>query len=109
MKKDKTSVSSHGEKRVKMRLGLPAKAVDREVANAYARGKRRTEFTGLIRKYLDNLYAKGVNSGSATDIVVHGNNIFLFAGSILVTTWPLPPQHRIRKAKRKTTEEEEFY
>lgn len=86
--------TTHGDLRVKQRLGLPAKAVAREVANAYARGIRREKFTGIFRKYLDKLHMKGVNTNTATDIIVHGNHIYLFAGTVLVTNWPVPKEYR---------------
>lgn len=83
--------------RVKKRLGLPTKAIPRQVNNAYSRGRKREEFKGPIRKYLDFLWYKGRNTQAATDIIVYGNAIFLFAGRILVTSWPLPARFRRTK------------
>lgn len=70
-------------------MGLPWRAVRRSAQNAYMRGRRRHEFKGRFRKYLDGLYEKGQATQSATDIVVYGDNIFLFAGNCLVTMWPV--------------------
>lgn len=83
-------VSAHGHDRVQQRLGLPSKAVDRNVANALARGRKRTDFSGDTRKYLDKLWQKGRATNAAVDILVYGSVVYLFKGTILVTTWPLP-------------------
>lgn len=82
--------SSHGAERIRGRLGLPAKAVERQVGNALARGMKREKFKGPLRQYLDKLWRKGLAMQSATNIVVYQDNVFLFAGSVLVTAWPLP-------------------
>jgi hypothetical protein len=85
-----TSTSSHGVIRGKGRFGLSDKAFERTVANARARGKKRECFYGPMRKYLDHLWRKGIRTQAATDIFVYNDAIFLFAGTILVTAWPVP-------------------
>jgi hypothetical protein len=86
----KTSLSSHGAIRGLGRFGLSDKAFERTVANARARGKKRECFYGPMRKYLDHLWRKGLRTQAATDIYVYNDAIFLFAGAILVTAWPVP-------------------
>ena len=98
--------SAHGTERVRQRLGLPAKAVDRAVRNALARGTKRTEFSGSLRRYLDLLWHKGRERNAADNIIVYGQIIYLFAGDLLVTTWPLPPKYRNRKAVLERTHAE---
>ena len=83
-------ITSHGEQRIRERLGLPVRAIKRAADNALVRGTPRTKFKGGLRRYLDMLLEKGKLSNAATDIKVYGGNIFLFAGEYLVTTWPVP-------------------
>jgi hypothetical protein len=85
--------SSHGVERIRGRLGLPAKAVERTVNNALARGQKRTEFSGSLRRYLDRLWHRGRELNAAENIIVYGNTIYLFAGTLLVTAWPLPQKY----------------
>lgn len=93
--------TTHSMKRVTGRFGLPDAAVDRQVMNALARGTKREKFYGPVRKYLDHLYRKGCNMQSATDIIVYNDNIYLFAGSILVTAWPMPNGLRDHEQKQR--------
>ena len=86
------SPTTHGAKRIAQRLGLPSNAVERQAANAYARGVKRVKIRGPLRKYLDWLLAKGLYLQAATDIRVYNDHIYLFAGETLVTAWPMPLQ-----------------
>lgn len=88
---------------MRSRLGLPARATERAAANALVRGIKRTKFSGNLRRYLDALYHKGKRENSAQNIIVYGDVVYLFAGDILVTTWPLPS--RFRGYKRKNNAE----
>lgn len=83
-------VTKHGEERIRGRLGLPARAVERMARNALARGKKRTEFTGPLRSYLDKLYRRGMMENRATDIIVYNHVIYLFCNRHLLTCWKVP-------------------
>lgn len=97
----KSHVSTHAHERVRGRLGLPAKAVERTVQNALIRGQKRTQFTGSLRRYLDLLWHRGIERAAATDIIVYGDIVYLFKGATLVTTWPLPSKYHKIIHKRK--------
>lgn len=87
------SYSTHGGKRIAQRLGLPDCALERQTSNALARGIKREKFRGPLRKYLDWLWRKGQYQQAATDIKVYNDNIYLFAGPVLVTAWPMPSEY----------------
>lgn len=83
-------ITAHGEERLRKRIGIPARATERSARNAKVRGKKRTEFSGPVRRYLDKLHYRGKLENKATDIVVYGQVIYLFAGEYLLTCWRLP-------------------
>lgn len=90
-------VSRHGDDRVRERLGLPRKAVEREAAKALEHGRPRTEFSGSFRRYLDALFHQG--EYRAAEMRVHNQYLFLFASDhTLITAWLLPVKWRRRKA-----------
>lgn len=99
-------VTSHAAIRGKGRFGLSEKAWARTVANALARGKKRECFYGPMRKYLDHLWRKGQRLQAATNIIVYNDAIFLFAGTILVTAWPVPRGLRDVKEQRVSDHQE---
>lgn len=99
-------VSSHAVIRGKGRFGLSEKAWMRTVSNALARGKKRECFYGPMRKYLDFLWRKGQRLQAATNIIVYNDAIFLFAGTILVTAWPVPRGLRDVKEQRVSSYQE---
>lgn len=90
-------VTKHAALRIRTRLGLPRRAVERAASNAMARGRKRTEFSGPLRRYLDKVYHKGVADNAATDIRVYGQFIYLFAGPYLLTCWRIPAKFRPKK------------
>ena len=91
------TITDHGEKRIRKRLGLPVRATGRLAAAALAKGRKRTDYSGALRRYLDMLYHKGRGMNGAQNIVVYNDYVFLFAGETLITTWALPPKFRGRK------------
>ena len=103
-------VTFHGKKRVKERLGIPHRAVQRSFDSVIAKGKKHTEFTGQLRRYLDMLAMKGRRYGTNAEPIVFGDHIFLVAeeghGPFLVTTVPLPKKFRMKKKPKVHHEEE---
>jgi len=88
-----TKMTDHGEKRMRQRLKLPKRATDRTVELAYERGKRREAFSGALRRYMDKVHYKTRHYGKNPEIVLYGNNVFIFSDGdppALITTWPLP-------------------
>lgn len=88
-------VSEHGTKRVRARLGIPKKSVEREAERALTHGKSRHELSGSIRRYLDRLYH---NEGGHGDFRIWNGSVFIFRDGVLATAWPLPGKFRNTKA-----------
>lgn len=84
-------VSIHAEKRAKERLGLPKKAVERNVKKALRYGILYTEFRGQFRRYLNNIAHKQTCD---TEIRVMARYVYLFRDGILVTVIPVPCEFR---------------
>ncbi|AXQ68598.1 hypothetical protein HOU00_gp059 [Caulobacter phage CcrPW] len=93
---DDVHVSEHADFRVRKRMGIPRKAVDRMVTKALADGASHSAFSGSMKRYLDHVYLK---EGRANNMKVHAGYLFLFAGSTLITCWPLPPKYRNTKPR----------
>lgn len=97
-------VTFHGKKRVKERLGIPHRAANRSFEHVIAKGKKRFEFTGNVRRYLEMLALKGKRYGTNAEPIVFGDYIFLVAeegnGPFLVTTVPMPKKFRKRKFRK---------
>ncbi|USN15554.1 hypothetical protein KIKIMORA_04360 [Brevundimonas phage vB_BpoS-Kikimora] len=92
-------VTEHAELRARKRMGIPRKAVQRQAETALEQGAPPKAFSGSFRRYLDGLY---LSERKATNIRVHGGNLYLFAGESLLTCWPVP--QRYRSSKPRTTE-----
>lgn len=90
-------VTDHADLRVRKRLGVPRKAVDRQVAKALAEGATHADFSGAMRRYLDHVFLK---ERRANNIRVHAGHIYLFAGNSLITCWPLPSKLRNAKPRQ---------
>lgn len=99
-------ITKHGEERVRERLGIPKKAVEREIERVMKYGRRRTEFKGPIRAYLDHRFRMGIVFKTYADVWVYGNNIYLISGEqYLITAWPIPKKYRNVKRVRHYEEE----
>lgn len=78
--------SEHGTRRMRQRLGLPKKAVEKEIARAHERGTPRTDLSGRIRRVLDALFHRHGHYG---DYRVWRGWVFVFKGQSFVTVFPL--------------------
>lgn len=88
-------VTNHGGKRVRERLGIPKKAVERMAALALSEGKRHADFAGSMRRYLDGVF---LEHRSANNLRVYAQHVFVFSGEALITAWQLPAKYRNSKA-----------
>lgn len=86
-----TVVTDHAEERVRKRLGLNRKAVDRQAQAALEKGARPSQFSGSFRRYLDGVALK---ERKANNLRVHAGSLYLFADAVLITCWPVPPKYR---------------
>lgn len=79
-------MSEHGVKRLRQRLGLPAKAAAKEIERALLKGTPRTDFSGRMRRALDYLFHKHGHYG---DYRVWRGHVFVFKNQVFVTVFPL--------------------
>lgn len=84
-------VSRHGEQRVRKRMGLSKKAVEKLAYEAMRDGKRRSDFSGSFRRYLDKLW---FSNNQVAEIIVHSGFVFIFINAKLVTMWNVPTKYR---------------
>lgn len=83
-------VTKHGDKRMRKRLGLKRKVVEKQAAMAYENGQNQNAFTVSFKKYLD---LQAITHGSV--IRVYKENMFFFnKGGVLITCWPVPAKFR---------------
>lgn len=83
-------VTRHGEDRVRQRLGLPKRIVDKYVASALESGRSQADFKGAFRKHLDRL---GIENH--TRPIVHNGFIWIFgADNVLITVYVVPVKFR---------------
>lgn len=91
MSDDDPYITNHADLRVRKRLGLPRKAVEKKVREALLNGATHFQFAGSFRRYLDKVY---LTERAATNMRVHAGYLFLFNANDLITCWPLPSKYR---------------
>lgn len=84
-------ISDHAYKRAKQRIGWNATAIERMSEKAFESGLKRTHAKGRLKKYFDELY---MEKGTANNVRVHGETVFIFSNSCLITIWQLPQELR---------------
>ena len=85
-------VSKHGAKRVRERVGLPKRAVERNAQRALEEGIGYREATGTLRRYISWLYE--LYDGNGNNIRIYGDKVWIFHDAILITVLNVPGEHR---------------
>lgn len=80
-------ITIHAEKRLKERLGLQKKALQRAADTAYDKGIKHSETTGNLNKWITKLYFQNKN---ANNIRLYNDKAWIFAGMNLVTVLQIP-------------------
>ena len=80
-------VTKHSKKRIKERMGLPKKSIQRQATLAIERGYSHRETKGNLRKYIDRVY---LSHRQGNNIKVYNNHIFVFQNTILITVLKIP-------------------
>lgn len=93
---DAPHITDHADLRVRKRLGLPRKAVEKKVTEALKNGATHFQFAGSFRRYLDKVY---LTERAATNMRVHNGYLFLFCANDLITCWQLPAKYRSVKPR----------
>lgn len=99
----KAVVTRHGEKRVKERIGLSKKSVQKNAGKALLEGITHSEAKGSLSKYLDGIY---LLKRCSNNMRVYNRMVYLFRGNILMTVLLLPQRYqayadKLQKRKRK--------
>lgn len=89
---DDLRITRHGEKRTRQRVGIPKKAISRNAQKALDHGIGVSEATGKLKGYIEFLYA--VNGGSANNIRIYNDKVYVFHNKVLVTVHNIPYEHR---------------
>ena len=95
-------VTVHAQERGRQRLGLHRCALQRTADRVLAEGIKHSEVTGRLRRFLDRLY---LSHRPANGIRIHGEQIYVFNGVILITVFPVPTEFRGALAKLRTKRE----
>ena len=93
-------VTEHGMKRIRERVGLKKKAVERHVLNVLSKGTPAAKTKGSLKKWLDakketDQYVKTPWAAERTEYWVYGDKFYVFANScgcmFLITCVQIPP------------------
>ena len=96
------TVTDHAQKRIRERVGLPKRAVEKNAERALKKGIKHSQLSGRVKKFVDALYFK---YQTANNIRIYENSVYLFAGGILITVIDLPQKYR--KIVREISSKEE--
>lgn len=80
-------VTKHAEKRLRERMGLGKKAIQRAAETAFDKGIKHCETTGNLNKWVTSLY---FNNETANNIRLYNDKAWIFAGKNLVTVLQIP-------------------
>lgn len=83
----KPKMTEHSYDMSKKRLGISKKAAEKEAEKALRYGLKHSETNGNLRKYLDKEY---LAYGVANNMRIYHRNLYIFAGSRLITVIHLP-------------------
>lgn len=81
------NISNHARQRMKERCGFNRKAQDRMAEKAFYEGITHKQTKGRLHKWVTSLFFKNCN---ANNIMLYGDNAYIFCGETLVTVIPIP-------------------
>jgi len=77
----------HGKKRIRKRIGIKKKAVDRMRDAAFSKGVTHAQAKGRLSRYFDKLF---LEHETCNNIRMYANYVWIFAGETLITVYPIP-------------------
>lgn len=80
-------VSHHAFQRIRERCGLNRKSAERLAQRAFERGIKHEQTKGRLNKWVTSQYFRNEN---IDNLIIYGDNIYLFDGNILVTVFRVP-------------------
>ena len=81
------TVTSHGDKRVRKRIGVNRSGVGSVAERAWQLGLDETTTSGKLKKYIFKIIAK---NEYRLRIKIYGENVYIYDNLKLVTTYNLP-------------------
>lgn len=82
------TVSNHGGKRIRERIGVNKKSVERQFSLALERGYRQHELKGKLKKWVTT---KVFATGKPKECIIYNNNCFVVdSNEVLITVLPVP-------------------
>lgn len=100
-KKD-VDVTKHATRRIRQRLGINKKSVDKNAERALQFGLTHADVKGKLCRYLDGIY---LQNRRPTNMRVYNHSVYLFRDATLITVIPLP--HRLWSIADKQQEQKE--
>ena len=94
----------HAKERIRERCGIKLKSTERLARIAYEKGLTHADTAGFLNGYLTSLY---FFNGTANNIRLDGDKIYIFCNDVLVTVYDTPKrfQNTVNKLMRKRREE----
>lgn len=83
----KIKVSHHAEQRMRERLGLNKKSIERIAQKAFDKGIGHNKTKGNLNKWVTSVWAKNKD---ANNIRLYGDKCYIFCGDVLVTVLQIP-------------------
>lgn len=83
-------VTKHATRRIRQRLGINKKSVDKNAERALQFGITHSEAKGKLCKHMDGIY---LQNRRPTNMRVYNHSVYLFRDKTLITVIPLP--HRL--------------
>lgn len=84
-------ITKHAHKRIKQRLGLPKRAVERNAENAWNQGRKHKDYTGSFKRYLDSIFLR---ERTASEMRILNGYIYIFTADALITVYIAPQRYR---------------
>ena len=85
------NVTHHANKRMRERVGIPKRAIDRYAENALDNGLTHADCKGSLKRYIDSLYFR---NHDANNIRIYNGNVYIFHDDVLITVLKLPKKYR---------------
>jgi hypothetical protein len=97
-------VTAHGKERMHERCGIKLKSVERLAKIAFEKGLTHADVSGSLNGYLTSLY---FYNGTANNIRLYGDKIYIFCNDVLVTVYDTPKRFLplVNKLMRKRRDE----
>lgn len=97
MKAKQTKVTTHGQERVRKRIGLSKQAILRNAQKARYLGKQPHQVKGEVRDWM--IWKVSRSGREHITLYLYGQYAYAFDNEVLVTAFLVPP--KIRRAMRK--------